>query len=326
MLKPAVGRRAESAFPRWFEPVLVVLVVAAVACVPFFGDDYLIYVVALGLTYALSSIGLNVVMGYGSVINIGQAGIFAVGVYTVGILLNQFGVPYLVGIIAAGIAGGLVGVVLALPALRLSGLYLAIVTLAFGLAVERLIPAFPDVTGGHNGLPVDSGFSSTSMLFIVLAVLIAGTVVYRSVLRGGYGSMLKALRDNEVAARAAGVNVVKVKISAMGFSGVLTGVAGALYAGVAGYVIGDSFSLEMTLMFVIIVVLGGGGTIYGPFLGTAFVVVATELLRSSGALHLTYGAAIVLVLLLVPMGLAGLASKVADSRLLGGTSRRGSGK
>jgi ABC-type branched-subunit amino acid transport system permease subunit len=287
--------------------VAAIVIVAGLAMVPALSTEtYLVYVIALGLCYALASLGLNLLMGYGPAISLGHAGFFAIGAYGTALLMQQFGCPIVLAIILAGAIGACVGALVALPAMRLHGLYLAIGTLAFGLIVQRVVENGGEITGGLNGLSVVTDLSLDSQYYLILFFTVILTLFYRNVVMGGFGAQLQACRDHETAARAMGVNLARLKVMSFALAGGYAAVAGGLYAILVGFIVGGSFSFELALVFIVVVVVGGSGTVYGPFLGAILVTAIPELFRSSGYQNMFFGLAIVAVMLVMPTGLWGL--------------------
>lgn len=290
-----------------FRVLAAVVTIAVLAVLPLTGDQYLLYLFSLGMTYALAALGLNALMGFGPVISLGHAGFFAVGAYTTGIALGRYELSLYLALFAAGVIGAAVGAVVALPALRLTGLYLAIGTLAFGLVVERSVASATEWTGGPNGLSVISPFTSEQLFYVILVVFVSLTLVYRNVVLGGFGDLLQGTRDHEIAAQSMGINIGRLKISAFAFSALYASIGGGLYACAVGYIVGASFALNPSLLFVLMVMLGGAGSVYGPILGAAFVVALPEVMKGvNWGQDLIYGVAIVAVILFFPSGLVGI--------------------
>ena len=290
-----------------FRALTAVVTVAVLAVIPLTGDQYLLYLFSIGMTYALAALGLNVLMGFGPVISLGHAGFFAVGAYTTGIALGRYELSVYMALFAAGIIGAAVGAVVALPALRLTGLYLAIGTLAFGLVVERSAASATEWTGGPNGLSVNSPFTNEELFYVILVVFVAMTFAYRNVVLGGFGDLLQGIRDHEIAAQSMGINIGRLKVSAFAFSALYAAIGGGLYACAVGYIVGASFALNLSLLFVLMVMLGGAGSVYGPILGAAFVVALPEVMKGANwGQDLIYGVVIVAVILFFPSGLAGV--------------------
>lgn len=285
----------------------VATVVGALVLLPLGGDQYLLYLFSLGMTYALAALGLNVLMGYGPIISLGHAGFFAVGAYGSAIAMGKLELHLAVALLVAAVLGAIIGVIVALPALRLTGLYLAIGTLAFGLIVERSVASATEWTGGPNGLSVVSSMTAEQLFYLILFLTVCLVAVYRNAVLGGFGNLLQAARDHEIAAQSLGVNLATLKMKAFAFSATYAAIGGALYALVVGYIVGTSFALNLSLLFILMVMLGGAGSVYGPIFGAAFVVALPEVMKGvSWSQDVLYGIAILAIILFFPAGLAGI--------------------
>lgn len=281
----------------------------ALAAIPFISSDtYLPYLVALAMTYALPALGLNIIMGYGPDISLGQHGLFAVGAYGTAISMAQLGLPFGFALLLGTVAAGLLSALIALPALRLHGLYLAIGTLAFGLVVNAVAQSGGELTGGRMGLGVEPVFTDERYGYLVtLAVFLTALLAYRAFVLSKNGNLLLALKDHKIGAQAMGVGVVRVKLISFTACGLLAGAGGGLYAVLVSYIASDSFGLHMSLLFLLMVVVGGSGTVYGPVLGAVFVVTLPEFTDDLGDFNeIIFGVAIVLVMYFMRDGIAGL--------------------
>jgi branched-chain amino acid transport system permease protein len=305
----------------------LLLAVVAVVALPELLTGYMLYVATLIVVYAFAAMGLNIIMGFGPDVSLGHAGFFALGAYGTAVLMT-YNVPFIWAVLLTVAGVMVVGVVVGLPALRLRELYLAIATLAFGLAVERVIYFVPELTRGPSGLPVPpadvfglalSGevvqFRATAVVFICL------TIVYRQFMLGRLGYLLKALQEDEIGARAMGVNVARTKLLSFALSSGFTAVGGAFYAILLGFIGVEHFAFLLSIYFVAMVVIGGAGSIYGPILGALLVSGAPEVFRRLENLEaVAFGVTIVAVLLFLPDGLVGLRHRFNSvrQRLAGG--------
>lgn len=292
----------------------IIAALLLLVALPVAGDAYLVYLISLAMCYALAAVGLNMLMGYGSDISLGHAGFFAVGAYTTALGMSELQLPLAASLPLAGVFGAVLGGVLALPALRLRGLYLVIATLAFGLIVERIIGAAEGLTGGFNGLAVVTSVGGTVLFYIILSVFVVLIAIYRNLLLGGFADVLQSIRDHEIAAKAMGVNVVRVKIKVFAVAGAYAAIGGGLYAVLVSYIVGESFTLRLSLVFVAMVVLGGGGSIYGPVLGAVLLTGLPQLLADYNfGQDYIFAAAIIGVLLFFPHGLVGVGRGIAGA-------------
>ena len=289
------------------------LAVAAVfAALPLFASKFVAYEVSRFMTYALVAIGLNFLVGFTGQVSLGHAGFFALGSYALGALTTLAGVPFLLALPAAGLLTALVGFLLGIPALRLSGPYLAIATLGFGLAVEKIAATIPAL-GGFNGLevsrPVVLGLSfADDRAYYVVVLVFTALMVFAAfnLARSHVGRAFVAVRDAELAAQTSGVNLAAYKTLAFALSAFFTGVAGGLYAPLVGRIDPASFNIFLSILFLAMVLIGGIGTVAGAILGAGLIVVLQFFLSSQGTWsQVIYGAVLVLVMLFEPLGLYG---------------------
>jgi branched-chain amino acid transport system permease protein len=293
-------------------------VLLALACLlPFFSADYRVFQYTMVLVYAIALFGLNLLTGYNGQISLGHGAFYAIGAYATAILMDRFGVPYWLTIPCAGVICLAVGFLFGLPALKLEGLYLALATFALGLAVPQLLKykKIEGWTGGSQGItlmkpdaPSWTGLSPDRWLyFVTLAVLIVMLVIGWNLLRGRTGRAMVAIRDQPIAAEALGVNSAMVKSLTFGVSAMYTGIAGALGAIVVQFVGPDSFTLFLSLTFLIGVVIGGLASISGAFYGAVFIQFVPNVTEeiSKSAPWAIYGVFLILFAYLLPAGVAG---------------------
>jgi branched-chain amino acid transport system permease protein len=274
-------------------------------------DQYQLHLAALIGAYWALIAGLNLVVGFAGQISIGHVGLLSIGAYSFAILAGKYGWNPELTMAVSGALGGLCGLLLGLPSLRLPGFYFAMATMAFALIVSELSLAQGDLTGGGVGLSVPS-FSApfdtpTGLYWLVLIVGAGVTWLTWNVARLMWGRALIALRDSEVAARSVGVPVYHLKLATFVFSGATAGVAGALFAALQSYITPDTFVFEIGLFFFVCIIIGGRGSILGPFIGTAILTALPELVAPLAKLgNFFYGLTLLLVVLLVPEGIGRL--------------------
>jgi len=327
---------------------LIISVVAAIV-LPFILKNYQVTIAAFVLINATAALGLNVLTGYAGQISLGHAAFMALGGYTAALIQTQFGIPIWISLPVAGVVTSLFGLVLVIPALRLTEIYLAIATLGFGVAVQQVIPQW-DLLGGSQGLSVDrtSVFDAwlnvewalgpltlTPRVKFYFVVVLVGAVLWwltRNALRSGLGRMFVAVRDRELAAEALGVSLARTKAYAFLLSAFLTGVAGALHANLVGYINASTFGLGLSIEFLAMIAIGGIASMPGALLGAAFITLLPHLLSgfSQWVPQFVYGAALLGAILFMPYGLWGAFLKLRGRsrdwmtsirELLGGTSR-----
>ena len=271
---------------------------------------------------AVAMMGINLLTGYNGQISLGHSFFFAVGAYTSAILMVDHSWPYLATLAPAFALTFLLGFLFGIPALRLEGLYLALVTLALAVVAPPFIKRFGDLTGGSQGIIVSkpkapewSGMADDQWrYFIIVGVAVVLFVIARNLVGGRVGHALIAIRDNHIAAEAMGINLAIFKTLAFGMSTAYAGVAGALYAWTVGFVSPESFTVAHSIEFLSGAVVGGLATVIGPIFGALFTefvpVYASDLHRA--APNVVYGIALILVIILMPSGVVGLLKKGRD--------------
>lgn len=273
-------------------------------------------VVSLGIAIIFAT-AMNLLYGYCGQISFGHAGFYAVGSYAVALFapVTGFWLAFGLGPLCAAVVAACLGI----PLLRLRGHYLALGTLAFGIAVQVLALQWIDVTGGPWGVSVDRpSFFGASLgrnyYYIVLAC--AAIIVWLSsqLVRSRFGRAMLIIHEDEAVANSLGINVVLVKVVIFGVSGALAGLAGGLYAGQNEYVTPALFDVRLSISAVVMVVLGGPGTRSGPVIGAVILTFLPELLHGLQEYHaIIYGMLLLLVLRFMPRGIAGLMRR-AESR------------
>ncbi len=248
------------------------------------GNPYYIHLVETILIYAIVLFGLDIVVGYTGQVSLGHAGLFGVGAYTVGVLVMKLGLPVYVTLPAAVAVTAAFGALLALPALRVTGPYLAMVTLAFGTIIQILINEMDFLTHGPMGItltkPQLMGHTMTEdeYYWLVAVLLLASLVFVHRVLRSHLGRAFEALRGSPVASDCMGVSVYRYKVYAFVISAGLAGLAGGLYAYSEQYISPNTYNFELTVFFLLAIIMGGRKTRTGALLGAAIVVVLPKLL------------------------------------------------
>lgn len=303
----------------------VFLLPTLLSLIPDIPLGYLLYLVSLGLIYAIVALGLNLLFGYAGQFSLGHAGFFAIGAYTSAILTARLNVPFVVALPSAGFFTAAIGFLLGLPALRLTGLYLAIATLGFGLSIPQLVLWLREWTGGSMGLhklpfasiplgpfPAIVFRTDQEYYYLALGVLVLLTILARNIVDSDTGRAFIAIRDSEIAARAMGVNLVRYKTTAFALSAFYTGIAGSLYAHLLHGISPEDFTVFLSIDFVTMVVLGGlasvSGAWYGAFLLTLLQNALTRLPIVSEFKNLyivVLGVILILVVSFFPRGIAG---------------------
>ncbi|MHC2003149.1 branched-chain amino acid ABC transporter ATP-binding protein/permease [Methylobacterium sp. CM6241] len=293
-------------------------------------DGYSHFIIALVALTTLAGTGLNVLLGLTGLISFGHAGFYAIGAYASAILTLS-GVSFWLALPAAGLLSGVLGGVLAIPAMRVKGPYLAMVTIAFGFIVEHGLIEGGALTGGQNGLVIATGPTLFGFPFLerelaILSVLGAGLALYgfHRLARSRLGLAMRAVRDADVAAASLGFDPVRVKTLAFMISAALTGLAGAVLPPLMLFIAPSSFPFTQSILFVLSVVVGGAGTVLGPLFGALVTVLLPETLSGLAEYRLLFfGLATLVVLWLVPAGIVGSLARLLPRRVSGTASGTG---
>lgn len=317
----------------WYIPLFVLALGA-----PFVLGSYLQSQLTLLYIWAIAGAGLMLLVGFTGLLSLGQAAFLLIGAYTHAIFL-KLGVPLVISIPIAMLVCGLFGSVVGLAALRTTGIYLAIATLALLMIVEQILKHWDGVTGGNHGFRVDDpmifglnldkdvhiGFLNAEFspfYYLCLAFLVLVFLGIVNLLRSPTGRNFTAVRDSEISAQAMGVNLTQTKILSFVLSAAITGLAGVLMAHQIGYLFPDSFTILESIKLLILVVVGGLGSMHGVIFGAIFVILLPEgisivkswlpesLVHRGGLEPLAFGLVLILFLLFEPLGIYGRWQKI----------------
>jgi branched-chain amino acid transport system permease protein len=253
------------------------LLVAVLA--PLVVGSYLQSQIVFVFIYAIVGVGLLILTGFTGQVSLGHAAFLAIGAYSAA-YLQRLGVPFLVYLPLSAALAGAVGALVGFPALRLTGIYLVIATIAFGFIVEEIAARWESVTNGNDGLRVKAveffGLTVSrdgyGFYLLCLALLVLVMLAALNLLRSPTGRAFVAIRDSETAARSMGVNLAFYKVMAFSISAAITGLAGCLYAHKLSFISPEMFTLLLSLEFIIVIIIGGAGSLHGAVLGSIFVV------------------------------------------------------
>jgi len=291
------------------------LAVVAALGWPLVAPKYLVFLGTLVAVNAIVAIGLNLLSGYTNQLSFGHAGFLAIGAYVAALLTLQVpALPVPLTLLAAGLATALVGLALGIPCLRLEGLYLAMATLAFGFVVTEAITNLDWLTRGNDGLRVPLARlgpwtfgTDAARYYLAVAVAAAMILAALNVAATRTGRAFLAIRTSEIAAQASGINAAAYKTIAFVLSAFYTGVAGGLFAFVVGFLSPDAFDVFLSVDFLVMIILGGLGSVLGSVAGAAIVTVLNDSLAGFQAFRpLIFGAIMIICMLFMPGGLAAM--------------------
>ena len=317
-VQDSVSQRAAVAVPSkksmTIGTVATIVVLALLLITPLFVKNFIIFQMTMWLIYAIAILALNILTGGSGQFSLGQSAFYAVGAYTAGIMMELMGVNYALTLPAAGIICFIFGFLFGFPALRLSGVYLALATFALAVAMPQLLKlgVFEHWTGGVQGLVITKpdapfGLKMSQDMWLYYFTLFVGGVIYVlaiNLLRSRSGRALMAIRDNPIAASAMGVDLPMYKTLAFGVSAAFTGIAGALGAIVVQFVAPDSFTIQLAIAIFLGMVVGGVGWLPGSLVGSAFIVFVPNVAESvsKGLSGAVFGVLLFAVIFLMPHG------------------------
>lgn len=255
------------------------ILLALLLIAPYVLSSYLMSQLVFVCIYATVGVGLLILTGFTGQASLGHAAFLAIGAYTAA-YLQKYNVPFPVYFLAAGALTGLIGAMVGFPALRLTGIYLVIATISFALIVEEILARWESVTNGNEGMRVKTlsllGVTvprdSPTFYFLCLAVLVLTIVGTLNLLRSPTGRAFVAIRDSETAARSMGVNVALYKVKSFAISAAITGFAGVLFAHKLSFISPEMFTLQLSIEFIIVILIGGTFSLHGAVLGAIFIV------------------------------------------------------
>ena len=309
---------------RYQVPAAIVAFAAAVGvAAAWVSNDYYLRILFMMCVYYLCAAGMNVLVGYAGQKSLGQAGLFAAGAYTVALLTTRADLNSWTAFAAAPFVAGLCGIVIAIPSLRVSGPYLAMVTLAFGVVVERLVSEWTAVFGGAQGIygikPLTIGsepFTSVHWVWFGLVLSVITQLLLRNLLAGRFGRALRSLQADEIASSSVGVRVYRAKVMAFVIAAVTCGIAGAMVAQQNQYINSDFIGFHLSIFILLLVLFGGSGSQYGPVIGAVVLTLVDALLaRWPSIQHFVYGALLLFALYLMPNGIAGVLRSLLSRQL-----------
>ncbi len=288
----------------------LILLFGFLAMLPVVANQYTLFVANLVMIYIILALGLNLLIGYAGQLAFANAAMFGIGAYGCGLLQVKMGLPFWMAAPAGAVVAMAIGTLMAFPALRLSGVYLALATLAFAQATQWVLLHWQSVTFGAGGFPVEPidfsplPVSAAIGTFYMTWIVSLGLLVFAwFAMRSRIGRAFVAMRDGEIAAQALGIDLLKYKAMAFALSGFYAGAAGALFVPILDFVSPESFDLFQMILHKAMVVVGGMGSILGSVIGATLLVFLLEVLRDfKSTQEIAFGALLLGFVLFRPAG------------------------
>ena len=318
-------------FDKFYKWGWLASLVAGVVILSQTGGDYVAYILNLIVINIIAAVGLNILTGFTGLVSLGHAAFMAIGAYTSALLTVKLGLAFWIALPASGFLAALIGFVVGLPSLRLTGIYLALATMAFGFITDEIILQWQSLTGGADGfsaiVPTILGLTFDSykkyffITFTSLAILLFAA---KNLLRGGFGRTLMAIRDSETAAETMGINLGRSKTLAFTLSALYAGLAGSLYAHFILFISIDNFTLLDSIRYIVMIAVGGLGSLTGSVMGAVFITILPEIItfakdylpaavRTASSLQAAvYGIILMLFIIYQPTGFYGLWIKIRN--------------
>lgn len=302
----------------WYGALMLALLAA-----PWLVAEYWLAQLTFVLIYSIAGLGLMLLAGFTGLFSLGHAAFLGVGAYTQAVLTNA-GMPFPIALACAAGLSAAVGLVVGLPALRVKGIYLGIATLSFGFIVEEVLARWESVTGGNAGIHIKKPdifgwtlHSGDEFYFLCLVITVLSTLGILNLLRTPTGRAFVAIRDSEISAQSMGIHLAYYKTLSFALSAALAGIAGALYAHKLQFISPDQFNILQSIDLLLMIVIGGVGSVHGVFLGAIFLITMPQAIaivkdylpavigQAPGLQGLVYGVVLVSFVLFEPQGLYG---------------------
>ncbi|MBD3307737.1 hypothetical protein GF339_14970 [candidate division KSB3 bacterium] len=303
--------------------IVIIILLLAPYVLTQLGLSFEIYFIAFLCIFSIVALGLDIIVGLSGMVSIGHASLFGVGAYSVGIVCATHGFPFWVGMIVGILLTTVIATLMGIPALKVEGPYLALLTIGFGWVIYLFLVNASGITRGWNGIygierPALFGISLSedwAFTTFTVAVLIACYFLYKNISYSRFGRALRAMREEELAALSLGIDTRLYKIMAFGLSGIFAGLAGSLFAFQLTYLSPVSFDFGLSVDFLSFLIIGGIGTVFGPIVGTFALYTLVEYFFSAYSQYrfFLYGFSIILVLFFVPGGIVGASKDLLHS-------------
>lgn len=319
---------------RWLKVAVFAAMLLLAVWAPFYFAPFRVFQFTRVLIFAIAILGLGLLTGFNGQISLGHGAFFAIGAYTAAVLMTQAGWPFLLVVPPALLITFVLGYGVGIPALRLHGLYLALVTLALAVVTPPILKRFDSITGGSMGLTVPkpgppswTGLEGDQFLyFLALIAAIVAFVLARNLVNSRAGRAMIAIREDPLAAETMGVNLARVKTLTFAWSAMYAGLAGVVFTWTIGYVSPESFTIVLSIELLAGLVVGGLGSIWGALVGAVFLVFIPSVAQdiNQAAPGIAFGALLILAMYVFPGGVAGVARRVWG-RLLRGSAPTAAG-
>jgi len=289
----------------------VAVFIIGLLLLPWFAKEHVIYTATLIFIYGVGILGQNLLIGYTGQLSLGQAGFLAIGAFTFG-HLTRLGLPWPAGLLAAGITAGIFGIIVGIPSLRIKAPYLATANLGFGITVYQVFLNSELLSGGRMGLNIPKlspffGLSPhVSNYYFNFICIFVFTLITFNIISSYLGRTFIAIRDNDIAAEAIGVNLTRYKLLSFGISSFFTGIQGGLYGLFIGFLEPNMFTFAESTTLFVAVIIGGIASVEGSLMGAAFVILVPQLLSNyKEMVPVIFGITIIVILMFEPLGLYG---------------------
>ncbi len=288
---------------------IALALIIALSLVPFLGSGYIVRFLTFVFMWITLTQSLNIVTGYTGYLDFGHVVFFGIGAYTTGILMVQFGQPFVVGLLAGAGLAMATALVIGAPTMRLRGAYFAIAMLAFAEAVKQIVLEMKEITRGGIGLSLPVYANYTFFYYLMYSVMLLSVITVYFFEKSRFGYALKAIRGSEITAEVSGINTLKYKLVAFTLSALFASLAGGIYAYWMTFIYPyHTFNVLMTVQMVIMLFLGGAGTVLGPIIGATILSVISEILWAKFIYIylIILGFVVVIIVLALPSGIMGL--------------------
>lgn len=301
--------------------IAAVAAVALLAAMPWLTDTYYLNLLFMIGIFVITCTGMNILIGYCGIVSIGHAGLMAIGAYVSSFLSTKYGLSFWIVALIGIVVSLLIGTLISIPTIRAGGVYLSMITIAFGVVVHEILIRWDAFSGGPlgiSGIPKPSigsyAFTLKDMYLLVLVVSVLSMLLAWNLRRSAWGRAMIASKENEIAAASLGIRKFAVQYAGFAISSVLAGLSGAIYAHANSFVSPDTYGFQTCVQLVLIVILGGAGRVLGPVIGAAIIVFLPEVLHMEKLRMALYGGIMFAVLYFMPKGIVGTVASLVSGK------------